>query len=92
VIKVDGEHRAAWSKAILGSRARLRLRRDARCSEFDSAAHADATEICQRRTPTQRTYRHDLGSIDVYWSPMPQHPPWSSSLPRRWLPAIALGA
>src|SRR5258708_2192456 len=37
--------------------------------EFDSAALADAGEIAAAGTPVLRTYRHDLGSIDVYLEP-----------------------
>lgn len=39
------------------------------CSEFDSAAVADAPGIAEGASPEKRTYRHDLGSIDVYLEP-----------------------
>jgi xanthine dehydrogenase accessory factor len=39
------------------------------CSEFDSAALADAPAIAEGWSPQTRTYRHDLGSIDVYLEP-----------------------
>ena len=39
------------------------------CSEFDSAALADAPRIAEAATPEIRTYRHDLGSIEVYLEP-----------------------
>lgn len=39
------------------------------CSEFDSAALADVSEIAAGASPQTRTYRHDLGSIDVYLEP-----------------------
>src|SRR4051794_9371571 len=39
------------------------------CSEFDSAALAEAGSIAEEGSPAIRTYRHDLGSIDVYMEP-----------------------
>jgi xanthine dehydrogenase accessory factor len=39
------------------------------CSEFDTAALADAGGILDRGGPQTRTYRHDLGSIEVYLEP-----------------------
>ncbi|TMG07258.1 MAG: xanthine dehydrogenase [Chloroflexi bacterium] len=39
------------------------------CSEFDSAALADSAAIATSGAPQVRTYRHDLGSIDVYVEP-----------------------
>jgi xanthine dehydrogenase accessory factor len=39
------------------------------CSEFDTAALADAAAVASTGAPTMRTYRHDLGSIDVYLEP-----------------------
>jgi xanthine dehydrogenase accessory factor len=39
------------------------------CSEFDSAALAEAPSIADGGSPAIRTYRHDLGSIDVYVEP-----------------------
>ncbi len=39
------------------------------CSEFDSAALADADSIAESGAPQVRTYRHDLGSIEVYLEP-----------------------
>ena len=39
------------------------------CSEFDSAALADSADIAGEGSPQTRTYRHDLGSIDVYVEP-----------------------
>jgi xanthine dehydrogenase accessory factor len=68
VIKVDGEPPSRPGAKILLSRTAA-LAGTLGCSEFDSAALADATEIANAGTPTQRTYRHDLGSIDVYLEP-----------------------
>ncbi len=39
------------------------------CSEFDSQALADAPRILDGGQPAVRTYRHDLGSIEVYLEP-----------------------
>lgn len=39
------------------------------CSEFDSQAMADAPRIAVGGSPEMRTYRHDLGSIEVYLEP-----------------------
>ena len=39
------------------------------CSEFDSAALADAPGIAASGGPQVRTYAHDLGSIEVYLEP-----------------------
>ena len=55
--------------------AKLLMTRDAAiagtlgCSEFDTAALADAPGIAEAGSPQTRTYRHDLGTIDVYLEP-----------------------
>ena len=55
--------------------AKLLMSRDAPiagtlgCSEFDSAALDDANEVAEGGAPRTRTYRHDLGSIEVYLEP-----------------------
>jgi xanthine dehydrogenase accessory factor len=68
VIKVDGEPPSHPGAKILLSRTAT-LSGTLGCSEFDSAALADAGEIAESGTPTLRTYRHDLGSIEVYLEP-----------------------
>src|SRR5260370_13882001 len=68
VIKVDGEPPSQPGAKILLSRAAT-LSGTLGCSEFDSAALVDAGEIAAAGTPVLRTYRHDLGSIDVYLEP-----------------------
>lgn len=68
VIKVDGEPPSRAGAKLLLSRTAA-LAGTLGCSEFDAAALSDAAEIAQAGTPTQRTYRHDLGSIDVYLEP-----------------------
>jgi xanthine dehydrogenase accessory factor len=68
VIKVDGEPPSHTGAKILVSRTAT-LAGTLGCSEFDSAALADAPQIAKAGSPQQRTYRHDLGSIDVYLEP-----------------------
>ena len=68
VIKADGEPPSQPGAKILLSRTAM-LSGTLGCSEFDSAALADAREIAADGKPVLRTYRHDLGSIDVYLEP-----------------------
>jgi xanthine dehydrogenase accessory factor len=68
VIKVDGEPPSHAGAKILLSRTAT-LAGTLGCSEFDSAALADAARIADGGTPVLRTYRHDLGSIEVYVEP-----------------------
>jgi xanthine dehydrogenase accessory factor len=68
VIKVDGGPPSHTGAKILVSRTAT-LAGTLGCSEFDSAALADAAQIADEGSPQQRTYRHDLGSIDVYLEP-----------------------
>ena len=68
VIKVDGEPPSHPGAKLLLSR-RATLSGTLGCSEFDSAALADAAEVAAAGTPVLRTYRHDLGSIEVYLEP-----------------------
>src|ERR1700704_4929215 len=68
VIKVDGEPPSRAGAKILLSRTAA-LAGTLGCSEFDSAALGDAAQIAEAGIPAQRTYRHDLGSIDVYLEP-----------------------
>ncbi|MGH7778107.1 MAG: XdhC family protein [Candidatus Dormibacterales bacterium] len=44
------------------------------CSEFDSAALAEAPALLDAGTPRLRTYEHDLGSVEVYLEPHAQAP------------------
>jgi xanthine dehydrogenase accessory factor len=39
------------------------------CAEFDGQARADAATVLSGARPEIRTYRHDLGSIEVYLEP-----------------------
>ena len=68
VVKVDGEPPSHAGAKILLSRTAT-LAGTLGCSEFDSAALADAARIADGGTPVLRTYRHDLGSIEVYAEP-----------------------
>jgi xanthine dehydrogenase accessory factor len=68
VIKVDGEPPSHPGAKLLLSRTAA-LAGTLGCSEFDSAALSDAPEVAAQGTPRLRTYRHDLGSIDVYLEP-----------------------
>jgi xanthine dehydrogenase accessory factor len=68
VIKVDGEPPSHSGAKILLSRTAT-LSGTLGCSEFDSAARADAAPIAQAGAPQVRTYSHDLGSIEVYLEP-----------------------
>lgn len=68
VIKADGEPPSQPG-------AKLLMTRDAAiagtlgCSEFDSAALTDSAGVAEGGAPKTQTYRHDLGSIDVYLEP-----------------------
>jgi len=68
VIKVDGDPPSRPGAKLLVSRTAA-LAGTLGCSEFDSAALADAAQIAEQGTPKLRTYRHDLGSVDVYLEP-----------------------
>ena len=68
VVRTDGEPPShAGAKLLLdGSGAAAGT---LGCSEFDAAAVADAPGLLQAGSPALRTYRHDLGSIEVYLEP-----------------------
>jgi xanthine dehydrogenase accessory factor len=68
VIKVDGEPPSRAGAKLLLSRTAT-LAGTLGCSEFDAAALADAAQIADAAAPSLRTYRHDLGSIEVYLEP-----------------------
>ncbi|HLQ17222.1 MAG TPA: XdhC/CoxI family protein [Candidatus Eisenbacteria bacterium] len=73
VIKVDGEPPSHPGAKILLSRTAT-LAGTLGCSEFDSAALADAGRAADAGAPELRTYSHDLGSIEVYLEPYPAAP------------------
>ena len=68
VIKLDGEPPSQPGAKLLMSRD-APLAGTLGCSEFDSAALEDSASIATSGAPQLRTYRHDLGSIEVYLEP-----------------------
>jgi xanthine dehydrogenase accessory factor len=68
VIKLDGQPPSQPGAKLLLSRTAT-LSGTLGCSEFDAAALADAPGIAEAGAPILRTYRHDLGSIEVYLEP-----------------------
>lgn len=73
VIKLDGEPPSQrGAKLLMASGAALAGTLG--CSEFDSAALADSAAIAGAGSPQLRTYRHDLGSIEVYLEPYAASP------------------
>ncbi len=44
------------------------------CSEFDAAARCDSAVLLTSGEPAIRTYRHELGSIEVFLEPYPGAP------------------
>jgi len=68
VIKLDGKPPSRPGAKLLMSRTAT-LAGTLGCSEFDAAALEDAARIADAGNPELRTYRHDLGSIEVYLEP-----------------------
>jgi xanthine/CO dehydrogenase XdhC/CoxF family maturation factor len=68
VIKLDGQPPSQPGAKLLLSRTAT-LAGTLGCSEFDGAAMADAAAIAESGVPVLRTYRHELGSIEVYVEP-----------------------
>jgi xanthine dehydrogenase accessory factor len=73
VTKLDGKPPSHAGAKLLMSRT-ASLSGTLGCSEFDSAALSDARSIADAGTPQLRTYRHDLGSIEVYLEPYESAP------------------
>ena len=73
VIKLDGEPPSQPGAKLLMKRD-VALAGTLGCSEFDSAALADSSRIAAGGSPQTRTYRHDLGSIEVYLEPYAASP------------------
>jgi molybdopterin adenylyltransferase len=44
------------------------------CAEFDAAATADAPSAIERGESFTRTYEHELGSVEVFFDPVPRRP------------------
>src|SRR5438132_11068641 len=68
VIRLDGAPPSRTGAKALFDRDR-QLAGTLGCSEFDSQARADAADLLAQGAPGLRTYRHDLGSIEVYVEP-----------------------
>jgi xanthine dehydrogenase accessory factor len=73
VIKLDGEPPSRTGAKLLLSRDAA-LAGTLGCSEFDAAALEDASRVADAGAPQLRTYRHDLGSIEVYLEPHAPEP------------------
>jgi len=68
VIRLDGRPPSQPGAKLLLSRTAT-LAGTLGCSEFDAAALADAAGIAESGAPVLKTYRHELGSIEVYIEP-----------------------
>jgi xanthine dehydrogenase accessory factor len=98
VIKLDGEPPSQRGAKLLMSRSAA-LAGTLGCSEFDSAALEDAGAVASSGSPQLRTYRHDLGSIEVYLEPYAAPPtlvvfantPVGRAL-ARWAPEVGFRA
>jgi xanthine dehydrogenase accessory factor len=94
VIRLDGEPPSRpGAKALFDAQGQLAGTLG--CSEFDSQARADAPALLSEAAPRLRTYRHDLGSIEVYLEPYLRRPllvvlgdtPVATAL-HRWAPEV----
>lgn len=98
VIKVDGEPPSQPGAKLLMSRDAA-LAGTLGCSEFDTAALEDAAATASAGAPRTRSYRHDLGSIEVYLEPYAAAPvlvvfgstPVGRAL-TRWAPEVGFRA
>jgi xanthine dehydrogenase accessory factor len=94
VIKLDGAPPSQAGAKLLMSPSSM-LAGTLGCSEFDAAALADSRDLAESGRPQIRTYRHDLGSIEVYLEPYASAPtlvvmaatPIAQSL-LRWAPEL----
>lgn len=73
VIKLDGEPPSQPGAKLLMS-GKIAIAGTLGCSEFDTAALADSEAVAEAGAPQTRTYRHDLGSIEVYLEPYAASP------------------
>jgi xanthine dehydrogenase accessory factor len=98
VVKLDGEPPSQPGAKLLMSRDAA-LAGTLGCSEFDSAALDDSAAVAESGSPRMRTYRHDLGSIEVYLEPYAPAPallvfastPVGRAL-ARWAPEVGFRA
>lgn len=94
VIRVDGEPPSRTGAKALFDRER-QLAGTLGCSEFDAQARAEVPTLLGSAAPALRTYRHRLGSIEVYLEPYLRRPllvvmgqtPLAEHL-RRWAPEV----
>jgi xanthine dehydrogenase accessory factor len=94
VVRLDGEPPSRSGAKALFDRDR-QLTGTLGCSEFDAQAREDAPALLASGQPGLRTYRHDLGSIEVYLEPYLRRPllvvladtPVAAAL-RRWAPEV----
>jgi xanthine dehydrogenase accessory factor len=73
VVGLDGQPTSRSGAKALLSRGAL-LAGTLGCSEFDSAALADAGALLEAGSPRIARYSHDLGHIDVYLEPYAGRP------------------
>ena len=98
VITLDGEPPSQPGAKLLMTRG-ASIAGTLGCSEFDSAAIADSAAVVEAGSPQLRTYRHDLGSIEVYLEPHAAAPtlvvfaatPVARAL-ERWAPELGFRA
>ena len=98
VIKLDGAPPSQPGAKLLMSRG-VALAGTLGCSEFDTAALEDSAAIAQGGSPQTRSYRHELGSIEVYVEPYAAAPalmvfadtPVARAL-ARWAPEVGFRA
>jgi xanthine dehydrogenase accessory factor len=94
VIRLDGEPPSRTGAKALFDRDR-QLAGTLGCSEFDAQARAEAPGLLAAGGPGLRTFRHDLGSIEVYLEPYLSRPvlavlgdtPVAAAL-GRWAPEV----
>lgn len=94
VVKLDGAPPSRAGAKLLMSPTSM-LAGTLGCSEFDAAALEDAIRLAASGAPEIRTYRHELGSIEVYLEPHAAAPtlavfgatPVAQSL-MRWAPEV----
>jgi len=94
VVRLDGDPPSRTGAKALFDRDR-HLAGTLGCSEFDAQARRDAASLLAGGAPGLRTYRHELGSIDVYAEPYLPRPllvvladtPVAAAL-RRWAPEV----
>jgi xanthine dehydrogenase accessory factor len=73
VVRTGGEPPSRAGAKLLMSRAGP-LAGTLGCSEFDSAALADAPSALDEGGPRLRTYTHELGTVEVHLEPYPARP------------------